>query len=130
MTPERPHTSERRIGRRHDLIDHVIWEPQLRRRLFRRGHWEQATILEASESGALVQAHANRAIRQGTRISIALGADRGQVAVRRIEPAPNPLMSHYRVEFVWLDPNLRARFEWRGDGAFERPLRHDLISLR
>ena len=117
MTLERPHTYDRRIGRRHDLIDHVIWEPQLPRKLFRRRPWEQATIVETSLSGALVQAHANRSIRRGTRISIALGADRGLVAVRRVDAAPNPVMSLYGVEFVWLDPVLQARFD-------------DVISLR
>ena len=111
MTLETPHTHDRRIGRRHPNIDHIIWEPQLPRRLFRRRPWEQATIVETSVSGALVQAHTNRAIRRGTRISIAVGTDRGLVAVRRVDPAPNPLMSRYGVEFVWLDPALRARFD-------------------
>jgi len=111
MTLETPHTHDRRIGRRHPNIDHIIWEPQLPRRLFRRRPWEQATIVETSVSGALVQAHTNRAIGRGTRISIAVGTDRGLVAVRRVDPAPNPLMSRYGVEFVWLDPALRARFD-------------------
>ena len=111
MTLETPHTHDRRIGRRHPNIDHIIWEPQLPRRLFRRRPWEQATIVETSVSGALVQAHANRAIGPGTRIAIAVGADRGLVAVRRVDPAPNPLMSRYGVEFEWLDPDLRARFD-------------------
>src|SRR5688500_10582293 len=111
MTLERPNTYDRRIGRRNDLIDHVIWEPQLPRRLFRRRPWEQATILDTSLSGALIQAHANRSITRGTRISIGLGADRGVVAVRRVDAAPDPVMSLYGVEFVWLDPHLQARFD-------------------
>ena len=111
MTLETPHTHDRRIGRRHPNIDHIIWEPQLPRRLFRRRPWEQATIVETSVSGALVQAHTIRAIGPGTRIAIAVGADRGLVAVRRVDPAPNPLMSRYGVEFEWLDPDLRARFD-------------------
>ena len=108
---ERPQTYDRRIGRRHDLIDHVIWEPQLPRLLFRRRPWEQATIVETSVSGALVRARADRAIRRSTRISIAFGAYRGLVVVRRVDPAPKPLMSYYGVEFVWLDPDLQARFD-------------------
>lgn len=100
MTLERPHTHLR-----------VVWEPQLPRNPFRRRPWEQATIVETSVSGALVQAHAHRAIRRGTRISIALGGDRGVVAVRRVDAAPNPAMSFYGVEFVWLDPDLQAQFD-------------------
>jgi hypothetical protein len=118
MTLETPHTHDRRIGRRHPNLDHIVWEPQLPRRLFRRRPWEQATIVETSLSGALVQAHTNRAIGGGTRISIAVGADRGLVVVRHVDPAPMPLMSYYGVEFVWLDPNLRARLD------------DDVISLR
>ncbi|HUP75266.1 MAG TPA: hypothetical protein VM282_19635 [Acidimicrobiales bacterium] len=110
------------------------------RRLFRRGSWEQATIIEVSATGALVKARANRAIRRGARISIALGPDRGLVTVRRIDTAANPPMSYYGVQFVWLDPDLKKRFddaastasshEWRHDSASERPVCEDVISLR
>jgi hypothetical protein len=136
--PPRP-AFDRRIDHRHNVIDRIVWEPALPRRLFRRNSWEQATIIEVSATGALVKARANRAIGQGTRISIALGPDCGLVAVRRINTAVNPAMSHYGVQFIWLDPGLKTRFddavptasshEWRSDSPTKRPA-EDVISLR
>jgi hypothetical protein len=103
----------------------ITWEPQVSRTQFRRRSLEQATIIEVSANGALVRARSNMEITSGTRISIGRGADRGLVAVRRIEPTSDPSMSHYGVQYLWLDPPIQAtldeavstdtqyHFEWR-----------------
>jgi len=117
MTPQSPQTFDQRIGHRH-AVDHVIWEPQLPWRPFRRPPWEQAKVIEVTPSGARIEAHANKAICEGTHASIAFGGGRGLVAVRRIDRAPDHQMAHYGVQFLWLDGDLKARF---GD---------DVISLR
>jgi len=111
MTLQHAHLYERRIGRRHPLVDQIIWEPQSPRRLFRRASWEQATIIEVSVNGALVRAHANGGIRLGSRISIGLDQARGLVEVRRIEACADAKLSYYGVQFIWLDPELQARFD-------------------
>ena len=103
----------------------ITWEPHVSRTQFRRRSLEQATIIEVSANGALVQARTNMDITSGTRIAIGRGADRGLVAVRRIEPTSDPSMSHYGVQYLWLDPPIQAtldeavstdtqyHFEWR-----------------
>jgi hypothetical protein len=117
MTPPSLQTFDRHMRHRHE-IDHVVWEPQLPRRPFRRPPWEQAKIVEVTAGGARIRAHTNRAIRGGTRVSIAFGADRGLVVVRQIDRAPDRGMAYYGVQFLWLDSALEARFA------------DDLISLR
>ena len=102
---------ERRIGRRRAVVDHITWEPQLPKRLFRRASWEQATIVEISVSGARVLARANEAITRRSRISIGFGSDRGLVEVRRVEAAPDKSMAFYGVQFLWLDDNMQRLFD-------------------
>ena len=103
----------------------ITWEPQLPRTHFRRRALEQATIVQVSPNGALVRARTNMDITHSTRVAIGRGADRGLVAVRRIEATSDDSMSYYGVQFLWLDPTIQAlldravstdtqfHFEWR-----------------
>lgn len=101
--------------------DVILWEPHLARTQFRRRSLEQATIVQVSANGALVRARANGEITIGTRISIGRGADRGLVAVRRIESSSDATMSHFGVQFLWLDPPVQAFF----DGAVSTETQFD-----
>jgi hypothetical protein len=89
----------------------MLWEPHLARTHFRRRSLEQATIVQVSANGALVRARTNGEITIGTRVSIGRGADRGLVAVRRIEATSDAAMAHYGVQFLWLDPPVQAFFD-------------------
>ena len=103
----------------------ITWEPQLPRTHFRRRALEQATVVQVSPNGALVRARTNLDITRSTRVSIGRGADRGLVAVRRIEATSDAAVSYYGVQFLWLDPTIQAlldnavstdtqfHFEWR-----------------
>lgn len=124
-------------------IDHIVWEPQLPLKPFRRAPWEQATIIDVTVGGARVRARANRAITSGTRISIGSDGARGLVEVCRIEATSNASVGCYDVRFIWLDSGLQMRLdeeistatsgdvEWRRDSATERPpsRRHHFASL-
>ncbi|HUP75253.1 MAG TPA: hypothetical protein VM282_19570 [Acidimicrobiales bacterium] len=97
-------------------LDVILWEPHLARTQFRRRSLEQATIVQVSANGALVRARVNGEITSGTRVSIGRGADRGLVAVRRIESTSDATMSHYCVQFLWLDPPIQAFFDAAASG--------------
>ena len=105
------HRYEMRTGHRSSIVDSITWEPQLPRTTFRRSSWEQAVIADVSWNGAIVQAHANPAIKPGSRVSIGLGNARGLVAVRRITDAAATGMAEYSVQFLWLDPQLQTFFD-------------------
>jgi hypothetical protein len=92
-------------------LDVITWEPHLTRAQLRRRSFEQATIVQVSPNGALVRARTNPEITSGSRVSIGRGADRGLVAVRRIEPISDTAMAHYGVQFLWLDPAIQAFFD-------------------
>ena len=121
QSPLRRH--DRPTGHEQPIV--ITWEPQLPRTHFRRRTLEQATILQVSPNGALVRARTNVDITRSTRVSIGRGADRGLVAVRRIEGTSDAAMSHYGVQVLWLDPTIQAlldravstdsqfHFEWR-----------------
>ncbi|MEO8693307.1 MAG: hypothetical protein ABI658_07300 [Acidimicrobiales bacterium] len=81
-----------------------------RTQLLRRS-LEQATVIRVSANGALVRARANPDITRSTRVAIGRGADRGLVAVRRIEPTSDDALSYYGVQFLWLDPKIQAVFD-------------------
>jgi hypothetical protein len=124
MTLQSPHRRFERPAEPEQSIA-ITWEPQLPRAQFRRRASEQATIVQVSPNGALVRARTNTDITRSTRISIGHGADRGLVAVRRIEATSDATVSHYGVQFLWLDPTIQAlldravstdtqfHFEWR-----------------
>jgi|GraSoiStandDraft_23_1057293.scaffolds.fasta_scaffold287180_1 hypothetical protein len=111
MTLQRPVRHERRIGRPRSIVDHIVWEPHLAKRPFRRAAWEQATIVEVSVCGARVLAHANDSIVRRTRVSIGLGKARGLVEVRHVEPAADDTMALYSVQFLWLDTEMQSLFD-------------------
>ena len=102
-----------RHDKRHEwpIFGPILWEPHLARTHVRRRALEQATIMAVSANGALIRARTNSEITSGTRVSIGRDADRGLVAVRRIEATANPEVSDYGVQFLWLDPPIQAFFD-------------------
>ncbi|MEO5842922.1 MAG: hypothetical protein ABIQ73_11600 [Acidimicrobiales bacterium] len=89
----------------------ITWEPHLPRTHLRLRALEQATVIQVSANGALIRAHTNPDINRSMRVSIGRGSDRGLVAVRRIEQTSDDSISHYGVQFLWLDPKIQAVFD-------------------
>ena len=110
MTLQSPLRHDERPDQWQRLGD-ILWEPHLARTHIRRRALEQATIMAVSANGALIRARTNMEITSGTRVSIGRDADRGLVAVRRIEATADPAMSDYGVQFLWLDPPIQTFFD-------------------
>jgi len=89
----------------------ISWEPHLLRTQVLRRALEQATVVQVSANGALIRARANPEITRSTRVAIGRGADRGLVAVRRIEQTSDENVAYYGVQFLWLDPKMQAVFD-------------------
>ena len=64
-------------------------------------------MVDLSVTGARIRAPANAMIQRGTRVTIAFGAHRGLVEVRRMEQAHDQTIAYYGVRFVSLDPTLQ-----------------------